>query len=73
MLIQHLGISAQVSFLYGWGDGIELTRTLVKSELDLHVAKGRGMEGCGRGRLSVVVICCGRACELIVFADGIRF
>ena len=34
------------------------------------------MEGCGRGGLSAVVTCCGRACEFIVcgsLADGIRF
>jgi hypothetical protein len=51
------------------------TRSLVKSELDLHVDMGRGMEGCGRGGLSVVAICWGRACEFTVcgsFVDGIR-
>jgi len=44
--------------------------------LDLHVDKVLGIEGCGRGGLSAVVICCGRACEFIVcgsLADGIRF
>ena len=52
------------------------TRNLVKSEFDLHVDKVLGIEGCGRGGLSAVVICCGRACEFIVcgsLADGIRF
>ena len=51
------------------------TRSLVRSELDLHVGSGRGIEGCGRGGLSIVVLCCGRACELIVagiLAVGIR-
>ena len=44
--------------------------------MDIHVVTGRGMEGCGRGGLSVVVFCCGRAYELVVvgiLADGMRF
>ena len=52
-----------------------ITRSFVKSELDLDVATGLGMDGCGRGGFSVVVICDGRACEFTVggsLVDGIR-
>jgi hypothetical protein len=42
------------------------TLNFVRSELDLHVAIGCGMEGWGLGGLSAVIFCCGRACESMV-------